>query len=345
MRSMTGQNATDTPIFGISELSPEMLATYAHLWQFETWLRRLVYVQLRALDGDGWESKVRTGKASGPKSNDKRMTHMPTPEDDVLSFIQLSELQRVIADHWHLFQTYLPPKSIWEAKLEEVVAIRHRIAHFRSLHRDDLQRVRQFLRDIDQGFWRFCTSYNDPYPVLPQTNDPVVKHFLPFDLFAWAEVSDKRWARIGHAGPSEHLTMTVESLRMPWTTWSAPVAGQAGHIYDVSVMARGAYRYDYRKLLQWTKAQHKHVVHLRLCSSGASFRVTLPAILGAPKLIEIIEAFHDGALNCVHPFLDEHSATGIDAIARDFPEYVLGPQNPLTFLAPDMPCAFFQGLD
>jgi len=58
MRSMTGQNATDTPIFGISELSPEMLATYAHLWQFETWLRRLVYVQLRALDGDGWESKV-----------------------------------------------------------------------------------------------------------------------------------------------------------------------------------------------------------------------------------------------------------------------------------------------
>jgi hypothetical protein len=110
-------------------------------------------------------------------------------------------------------------------------------------------------------------------------------------------------------------------------------------------MARGAYRYDYRKLLQWTKAQHKHVVHLRLCSSGASFRVTLPAILGAPKLIEIIEAFHDGALNCVHPFLDEHSATGIDAIARDFPEYVLGPQNPLTFLAPDMPCAFFQGLD
>ncbi|MBN9408140.1 MAG: hypothetical protein J0H69_03230, partial [Burkholderiales bacterium] len=291
------------------------------------------------------QSKVRTGKASGPKSNDKRMTHMPTPEDDVLSFIQLSELQRVIADHWHLFQTYLPPKSIWEAKLEEVVAIRHRIAHFRSLHRDDLQRVRQFLRDIDQGFWRFCTSYNDPYPVLPQTNDPVVKHFLPFDLFAWAEVSDKRWARIGHAGPSEHLTMTVESLRMPWTTWSAPVAGQAGHIYDVSVMARGAYRYDYRKLLQWTKAQHKHVVHLRLCSSGASFRVTLPAILGAPKLIEIIEAFHDGALNCVHPFLDEHSATGIDAIARDFPEYVLGPQNPLTFLAPDMPCAFFQGLD
>ena len=37
--------------------------------------------------------------AAGPKNNDKRMTHMPTPEDDVLSFVQLSELQRVVRTH------------------------------------------------------------------------------------------------------------------------------------------------------------------------------------------------------------------------------------------------------
>lgn len=65
--------------------------------------------------------------------------------------------------------------------------IRHRVAHFRSLHRDDLARVTQFLRDIDSGFWRFCTSYNDPRPVLPQSNDPVVEHFLAFDLLPWGE--------------------------------------------------------------------------------------------------------------------------------------------------------------
>src|SRR5690606_15325686 len=112
------------------------------------------------------------------KTNDKRLTHMPTPEDDTLRFVQLSDLLRVIKEHWCLFERYLPPKTIWEAKLEEVVAIRHRIAHFRSLHQYDLLRVTQFLRDIDQGFWNFCTSYNDPHPVLPQTNDPVVAHFL-----------------------------------------------------------------------------------------------------------------------------------------------------------------------
>ena len=31
----------------------------------------------------------------------------------------------------------------------------------------------------------------------------------------------------------------------------------------------------------------------------------------------------------------------IDALAEQWPEYVLGPSNPLTFLGPDMPCSFF----
>lgn len=270
---------------------------------------------------------------------------MPTPEDEVLSFIQLSELQRVITNHWRLFEAYLPPKTIWEAKLEEVIAIRHRIAHFRSLHQDDLPRIRQFLRDIDQGFWRFCTSYNDTHPVLPQTNDAVVAHFLPFDLFPWSKVHDNKWARIGHADPAERFAMTVETLGMPWATWDVPIAGRPGFLYDVSITARGTRHYDYHRLLQWTKLQHKHAVHLCLGNGATSFRVTLPAILGAPKLIEIIEAFYEGAQNCVQPGSDERSAAAIETIANEWPEYVLGPQNPLTFLCPDMSCAFFQGLD
>lgn len=341
---MTASYTPYEPLFGISELSPDVLTTYAHLWQFETWLRRLVYVQLRALDGAEWEAKIKAEKAVGPKRNDKRMTHMPTPEDDVLSFIQLSELQRVITDHWSLFEAYLPPKTIWEAKLEEVVAIRHRIAHFRSLHQDDLPRVKQFLRDIDQGFWRFCTSYNNSHPVLPQMNDPVVAHFLPFDLFAWSEIDDNQWARNGHADPSERFTMTVEILRMPWATWSEPIAGQRGFLYDVSITARGARHYDYRRLLHWTKVQHPYAVHLCLGGGATNFRVTLPAILGAPQLIRIIEVFYECAQNCLQPGSDRPSATALEAMANEFPEYVLGPQNPLTFLSPDMPCTFFQGL-
>ncbi len=341
--AMSDEPVQPEPLFGVSELPPQTLETYAHLWQFETWLRRLVYVQLRALDGGAWESKIKASKAQSPKANDKRMTHMPTPEDGVLSFIQLSELQRVVAEHWNLFESYLPPKTIWDAKLEEVMAIRHRVAHFRSLHADDRARVRQFLRDIDNGFWRFCTNYNNTHAVLPQSNDPVVAHFLPFDLFAWGEVSPNTWARIGHADPGERFAMTVEVLAMPWAKWSTPIAGQPGFLYDAMITARGQRHLDYRRLLQSTRKLHPHVVHICLDHGQGTFRFTVPACLGEAKLIEIIEGFHEAVQNSTIPG-QGRAGSAVQALADTLPEYVLGPKNPLTFLGPDMPCAFFQGI-
>ena len=32
----------------------QAINTYSRLWQFETWLRTMVYVELRALLGDDW---------------------------------------------------------------------------------------------------------------------------------------------------------------------------------------------------------------------------------------------------------------------------------------------------
>jgi len=159
-----------------SELPERVLHTYSRLWQLETWLRRLVYIELRALAGDEWRLKIRG--ADSPWEADKRLTHMPTTESDPLSYVQFSELRRITSDDWRLFEPFLPPKSIWEVKLEEISQIRHRIAHFRRGHHDDLQRVIQLLRDLYPGFWRFCTSYNDAHPILPQSDDPVESHFL-----------------------------------------------------------------------------------------------------------------------------------------------------------------------
>jgi hypothetical protein len=74
----------------------------------------------------------------------------------------------------------------------------------------------QFLRDLDNGFWRFCTSYNDPCTLLPASDDPVTAHFLHLDPFPWTEVGEKKWARVGFADPSLALSVTVETLRRPW---------------------------------------------------------------------------------------------------------------------------------
>ncbi len=335
---------SEEPLFGVSQLKPQALRIYAHLWQFENWLRCLVYVQLRARDGDDWQKDLQISKAKVPKEGDKRMTHMPTPEDDILSFVPISELKRVIAENWSLFESYLPPKDIWGAKFEEVMAIRHRIAHFRSLHQHDAARVLQFLRDIDQGFWRFCTAYNNAQPVLPQSDDPVVSHFLEHDLFAWTKVDGSKWARIGHAAPSERFAVTVEVLPMPWATWSMPIAGQPGFLYDVMIYARGQRHLDYRSILRTTLNLHPHIVHLCLDGGAKPFRFTVPACLGKDKVISIIEGFFDAAQNSLRPGLEDVSNGPAQRLADSFPEYVLGPENPLTFLSPDMPCDFFQGI-
>jgi hypothetical protein len=323
----------------VPELPEGVLHTYSRLWQLETWLRRLVYIELRALAGDDWRLKIRG--AEKPWEADKRLTHMPTPESDPLSYVQLSELRRIISDDWRLFEPFLPPKSIWEAKLEEIGQIRHRIAHFRRGHNDDLQRVVQFLRDVDHGFWRFCTLYNDPHPILPQSDDPVESHFLHLDPFPWGEVSDGKWARTGIADPEARFGLTVEVLCRPWASWSTPAAGKPGLLYDLMIQARQQRHLDYRRLLESTSRVHEYLVHICLDSMANSIRVTIPAVLGAERVIQIVERLHEASLYCLVPGLSEPRADAVQSLADSWPEYVLGPENPLTFLAPDMPCSFF----
>lgn len=62
------QNNTES-LFQVLELRPQGLEAHAHLWQFEPWLPRMVYVQLRALDGDARESEFNTGNAKKPKGD------------------------------------------------------------------------------------------------------------------------------------------------------------------------------------------------------------------------------------------------------------------------------------
>src|SRR6202000_559763 len=116
------------------------------------------------------------------------------PEENLLSYAQLSELREIISKNWNLFEKFLPPQNLWDAKLKEVMQIRHRIAHFRSPHEDDLNRVEQLLRDVDKGFWEFCTSFNDTTPILPQSDDPIESEFLHLDPFPWGRVGENQYA-------------------------------------------------------------------------------------------------------------------------------------------------------
>lgn len=318
----------------VTEVPVHVLNTYSGLWQLETWLRTMVYVELRALLGDDW------AKGLNPSSNsfqaDKSLTHMPTPEMNALSYAQLSKLTGLIASHWDCFSVYLPPKDLWDAKLREVAQIRHRVAHFRVGHVDDLPRLKQFLRDIDKGFWTFCTSYNDMNAVIPQESDPIAKHFLPFDPLPWVEVEEKTWAQVGFRDKSLVVGLSVRSQRRPWCREPLE-AGKPGHLYDFYMFAQDGRTFDLPYLLERTRSQHHHLVHLCFDDLDHSVRFTVPAILGEATIKEIVQSWYDAAVGACRRSPLRPPADLVDR----WPEYVIGSSNPLTFLAPSMPCSFF----
>lgn len=326
-----------SPTFETPEVPERSLRVYARLWQFETWLRRMVYVELRALLGDDWDATFTTARH---REKDKRLTHMPGPEADALSYGQLSNLLAAIDDHWACFSSYFPPHELWRAKLQEVSQIRHRVAHFRVGHADDYYRLLQFLRDVDGGFWRFCTSYNDVQPVLPQSDDPVTSHFLSLDPLPWVEIDDKCWARVGHVDKSKVVAMTVNVTRRPWAATTARPEAAAGWYYDATLYAQGGRCLDLPRLLETSRRLQPHLGHVMLGHGSDSIRLTLPAVLGVDRVIALLRDFHGLAMNAVRHGPNP-IASDPDALASQWPECILGPMDPLSYLAPDMPCTFF----
>lgn len=326
------------------DLDVMVLKTYARLWQLERWLRRIVYVELRALAGDAWEANVKAApKAERSRGADKRLTHMPTPDYTMVSFAQLADLDATILDNWNLFKPYLPPQKQWEARMDESKQIRHRVAHFRSVHDDDLARVTQLLRDLDDGVWRFCTSYNDPQPILPPSDDPVVARFLEHDPFPWSEVAKGRWARVGIRDPNALFAMNVGVLRRPWEEgdWPDLVAGTPGYLYDVHIHASPNRTLDCAQFLIDTKPLHDHLVYIH--PNGPRYiRLTIPAVLGKQAVSELLSTmlrWTPNALGSTWRYRDENA----DAkLASEWPEYVLSPfDDPMSFLGPENPCSVF----
>ncbi|SRR6266700_3447909 len=303
----------------------------------------MVYVELSAKFGTGWQQEV-AGSPAGSLTNDLRLTHMPTPEQFPVSYIDFSILLKTIDNHWDLFKSYLPPQDLWQAKLAEVKQIRNRVAHFRRGHDDDLARVVRLMRDVDQGFFKFCTSYNDPQPILPPTRDPVVKKFLDLNQFQYTEVERHKWAMAGVADPNATINVTVDVLKRPWLVGPAParIPVQPGYLYNVTITARGQRRFDYSQFLQDTKQIHDNVVHICLDSLGVSVRATIPAILGTRTVNTIIQKLLHWVPNALRPELSsQDEANTVQQLADEWPEYIAGPNNPLSFLAPDMKCSFF----
>lgn len=317
---------------------------YARLWELETWLREMVYIELKSACGASWEKNLKPVEEKFLK--DKRLIHMATPQRGPLGYLTLGELWEVMssATNWPIFQCYFPPKHLVEAKLTtELLQIRHRVAHCRTPHNDDLARVEQFLRDIDQSFWEFTTSYNDEHPIIPAKSNPIAGAFIDDDQYPWVEVATNKWTRLGRKQLHARYTITVALTVRPWVEKSllqAQITPNRGVLYDVNVQALDISSLDYEEILGKTKHLHNRCIHIVLDQIGQSVRLTFPSVLPVNDIVETVEVFREMVLRAIRHSAQQPEDFG-NIVASRWPEYVIGPSNPLTFLCPDMPGKFF----
>src|SRR5262249_28290219 len=135
-----------------------------------------------------WEDLAKKGVHTwppNPQARDKKLTHMTTHHQDALSYLTFGELWKIISheDNWPLFDKYFPPQDNAETKIEEIITIRNRVAHFREPHLRDDARFKLFLQDMNPGIRRFCDRYSSCHQI---ENDPIAKRL------------EEKWDGIGY---------------------------------------------------------------------------------------------------------------------------------------------------
>jgi hypothetical protein len=224
-------------------MPPLASALYGRWWQLESWLRSLLYVELRADLGSAWEGAL-------PKVSESRQQgevefhYMATPDpQDRLAYADASSLFRLTLEHWHLFAGALPAKNVWTGRMEELLAIRNRIGHCRRPHSDDLVRLEQTLRDLNGGAFVAAAAFNNQWRAKDSWTDTLVD--------GWVRMHHDYAGRlIEHAQRQYETTFELRYSRRPWA--KAPggkqtISGMPGYIWHAFWYFKGGRSFDLGK--------------------------------------------------------------------------------------------------
>ncbi|HEV7223554.1 MAG TPA: hypothetical protein VGN42_12685 [Pirellulales bacterium] len=306
-------------------------------WQLETWLRTMVYVELRAARVD-WEEPIKRNARDWPprsKESDKKLHHMATSHQAALSYLTFGQLWNVISDsaNWPLFEPYFPPKDNTDVRVEEVKAIRNRVAHFREPHPQDEARFELFMRDLEPGIRGFCERYTLGKIATEPDHDPVS-----------AEL-EQSWEHVGYGiellrpnggwlyAPGIHRRSPLMNAELQLLTHNACNGGSLeGVIYKLTFGHNRKGQFDNRSFVENTRGLHKDIVHILLSAPGFAPAVTIPAIHGVEATTELLGNFLQAALQNN----SSHSVRELDRDRLKWPEYILWPDHMLTFFDKDM---------
>jgi hypothetical protein len=199
---------------------------YGRWFQLETWLREVVYVELRAKYGPAWQEHLE-GRAPRRAAGDARNAYMASADaDDVLAYADVGDLFALIEAQWPLFDRYLLPRRRWAGRSEELRELRNRNAHCRRPHRDDVARLEQTLRDLEGGAWLFYSSYVDARGLSSRSRDPVARAWLG----RRHEVAGRL---VDHAARQYDVRFRLRFAARPWATMprGGSVSGLEGLVW------------------------------------------------------------------------------------------------------------------
>jgi hypothetical protein len=156
------------------------------------------------------------------------MTSIDT--ENPLAYLDYSQLQNLIEKNWAQFEPALIRQPSWSARQEELARIRHRIGHMRRPHEDDLNRIEQTLRDLEQGAFIACASYNQRKVPGANHNDAVTT--------GWLRQRRPTAHLIDHASSQYNTYVQIRLSRRPWAKWPGNLAGASGILWHVGFYMR-----------------------------------------------------------------------------------------------------------
>ena len=241
--------------------SPESVVGYARLFQLENSSRSSIRRRRPTSAKTGGLCLKRRFRAQRLASYSGRQIADPGqkapayghPENDPLWFLSFESLLKIIFDDrlWPLFECYLTTKELLRAKFSEISPIRNRSGHNRALHEDDLDRIRRLLRDLDQGFWRFCSSFNDKHPFIARSQKltPFIRISETGMGFDFTEVSPNQWAQVGDTTGMSQMVAVMYSFRPSAGDRSGLVAKGRLYHFTFSLTAHNRHTIDYQRIL------------------------------------------------------------------------------------------------
>jgi hypothetical protein len=287
-------------------MPPIATAIHARWWQLESWLRSLLYVELRAAYGSEWTNAL-PEVSERRQQGEEGFRYMATPDaQNRLAYADASALFRITLEHWDLFEKFLLPRNIWNGRIEELLAIRNRMGHCRRPHSDDLVRLEQTLRDLDGGAFSATAAFNNQWKAKEHWTDALVDK--------WGREQHEDATRlIKHAERQYDTIFELKYSRRPWAKHSdnePSICGTKGYIWHAFWYFRGGR--DFKLDRFWRDIEPYRDLVLFVCAdTSSSLSVSFSAMEDPSKIADAIGHCFDSALYSI----------GYNSSSDDFTEW------------------------